>query len=133
MKMTLKEVTTKHAALMGLAGKKLPIKISYAVTKNLIKLEEEAKLIEKNRLELAEQYAEKGEDGKAKLEENSYVLGDNRDSFLKEYAEYLETETEIEVRKISVAELEKLEDVRYDVLSLAELAAMEFMLEESEA
>ena len=80
---------------------------------------------------MVEQYAEKDEDGKAKLDGRSYALGENMNAFLKEYEEYLKTEIEIEVHKIPMAELDKLEEIRYDALSPAELAAMEFMLEES--
>lgn len=130
MKMTLNEVLVNYRNLISLAGKKLPVRLSYAVSKNLRLLENEMKLIEKSRTELAEQHAEKDEEGKPVTKDGNYVFGENKEKFLEEYNEYLETEIELDPHRIPTEEIEKTEDSRYDVLSLAELMGLIFMIEE---
>lgn len=130
MKMTLNEVLVNYRNLISLAGKKLPVRLSYAVSKNLRLLEKEAELIEKSRTELAEQHAEKDEEGKPATKDGNYVFGENKEKFLEEYNEYLETEIELDPHRIPTEEIEKTEDSRYDVLSPAELMGLTFMIEE---
>lgn len=133
MKMTLNKVLEHYKNLAQLAEKKLPVKLSYAITKNLVKLQAEAELIEKSRLDLINQYAEKNEDGEAKIKEDgTYSFGENRELFLKEYNDYLNTETDLDVYTVDFMELEKLENDRYDALSVAEIASLEFVLKENE-
>lgn len=131
MKMTLNEVLETYKNLAVVVGKKLPVRLSYAVSKNLKKLESEVKLIEKSRKELVEQYCEKDEEGNAKIANNKYVFkDDNEKKFTHEYNEYLETETELDVHKILFTEIERTEEERYDILSPAELMGIGFMIEE---
>lgn len=131
MKMTLNEVLENYKSLAELAEKKFPVSFSYAISKNLKKLESEVKLIEKGRSDLIMQYCEKDEEGKAKSDsKGNLVFGNNAEKFISEYNEYLETETEVEIHKISFAEIERTEDSRYDILLPAELMGIEFMIEE---
>ena len=130
--MKLNEVTSTYRKLAGFAGKKFPVKISYAISKNLKKLEKEMELIEKGRMEILEQFAEKTEDGQLKIEDDRYILGDKEQDFQKEYMEYLETETDVDLYKVPIAELDKMEDVRYSVLSPDEITNLMDILEDEE-
>lgn len=128
--MTLKEVIARNEALVKLAQKALPVKLGYAIAKNAQNLESEIKLIEAARIKLIEQYAERDESGQFVIEGNSYKLGDNLTAYVKEYEEYLNSEIKIDIHKISVNELDKLEDSRYDTLTASDIASINFMLEE---
>ncbi len=131
MKMTLNEVLENHKSLLKVSGKILPARFSYAVSKNLKKLETEVKLIQEEQSKLAREYCEKDEEGKAKVNDKGYLIfGDDGREFMTEYNEYLKTEIEVEVHKIPFAEIERTEGDRYDILSPAELAGIGFMIEE---
>lgn len=133
MKIKLAEIKARHKNLCTLGNKKLPVKVSYAISKNIMKLQEEAETLEKERVKLAEQYAVKGEDGNPKVINNSYVMEENQEEFTKEYRELLDTETEIMIYTIPEDVIECMDDARYDVLTPAELIALDFMLEHPEA
>ena len=113
-------------------GEKLPIKLSYAISKNLSVLEKEANLIDDNRIKLAEAYAEKNPDGTPIIDKNKcYVINEAAlPSLNKEIAEYYRTITSIDICKANIKELDKLEESRYDALSPAEISALDFMLED---
>lgn len=131
MKMTLNEVLENHKNLLEISGKKLPVRFSYAVSKNLKKLGDEVRLIQEEQSKLAKEYCEKDEEGKPKQNDKGYLIfKDNGKEFMTEYNEYLNTEIEVDVHKIPFAEIERTEEDRYDILSPAELAGIEFMIEE---
>lgn len=132
MDLTLGEIRDKYKVFVAISSKKLPIKLSYAISKNLSVLEKEANLIDDNRIKLAEAYAEKNPDGTPIIDENKcYVINEAALSSLnKEIAEYYRTVTSIDICKANIKELDKLEDSRYDALSPAEISALDFMLED---
>lgn len=132
MDLTLGEIRDKYKVFVAISSKKLPIKLSYAISKNLSVLEKEANLIDDNRIKLAEAYAEKNPDGTPIIDENKrYVINEAAlPSLNKEIAEYYRTVTSIDICKANIKELDKLEDSRYDALSPAEILALDFMLED---
>lgn len=132
MKLTLKELTDKYKEFSSIAVKRLPAKLSYAISKNMTMLEKEVKLIDDNRIKLAQTYAEKNEDGTPKIVENSFVISDI-ESFNRELMEYYKAETDVEVCKVNPSELDKLDDPRYDALSPAEIKSLQFMFEENKS
>lgn len=132
MDLTLGEIRDKYKVFVAISSKKLPIKLSYAISKNLSVLEKEENLIDNNRIKLAEAYAEKNPDGTPIIDKNKcYVINEAAlPSLNKEIAEYYRTVTSIDICKANVKELDKLEDSRYDALSPAEISALDFMLED---
>lgn len=132
MDLTLGEIRDKYKVFVAISSKKLPIKLSYAISKNLSVLEKEANLIDDNRIKLAEAYAEKNPDGTPIIDENKYYVINEAalPSLNKEIAEYYRTVTSIDICKANIKELDKLEDSRYDALSPAEISALDFMLED---
>lgn len=132
MDLTLGKIRDKYKVFVAISSKKLPIKLSYAISKNLSVLEKEANLIDDNRIKLAEAYAEKNPDGTPIIDENKcYVINEAAlPSLNKEIAEYYRTVTSIDICKANIKELDKLEDSRYDALSPAEISALDFMLED---
>ena len=129
MRLTLKEISDKYQAFNKIIAKKLPIKLSYAISKNMTTLENVAKVIDDDRIKLAQTYAEKNEDGSPKVINNSYVI-DDIESFNKELSEYYKTEIDIDICKVNSSILDKLDDPKYDVLSPSEIMTLQFMLED---
>lgn len=133
MKIKLAEVKARLQILCKLGDKKLPVKISYAISKNIMQLQEESDALEKARIQLVEQFAEKDEDGKPKVIDNAYVMNGDKEKCMKEYQEFLEMEAEIMIYTVSEEILENMDDTRYDVLTPAELVGLDFMIEHPEA
>lgn len=129
MKMRLSEVRIRRMSLMGISNKKLPNRLAYAIAKNLMKLQDEDDLIEKRRVSIAECYAEKDELGNAVIEKGAYKFTDeNKKIFSEEFEEFVTTETDVDVYKVSSDVFELLEDARFDALTPAEMVALDFMI-----
>ena len=129
MKIKLGEIKSRHQALCMVGNKNLPVKLAYAIGKNIIKLQEETENIEKTRIKLVQHYAEKDENGEFIIKDERYDVGKNGELLNKEFAELLDTETEVSIHTITEDVLELLENERYDVLSPAEMIAIDFMIE----
>ena len=140
MKMTLREVRDHYLALAEMADLALPAKLGYAVARNLKRLEREVKNIDKTRENLCKQYANKDQDGEAKLID-SIVNGkkvqeydmtpENKREYVKEYEEFLDSEVEVDIRKVNFDLIEQCEKKsQYSIPSVKNCYAMGFMMEE---
>lgn len=112
-----------------LGDKHLPVKISYAIHKNAAAIEPALKAYEEVRKELIKQYAKKDEDGNPAVEDGKYTI-ENADAFNADIAELNAEETEIEIQKVAISEFEKLDDPKFDALTVSEMAILHFMVEE---
>lgn len=140
MKMKLKEVNEYVLRLSEFGKRVFPSKLSFAISYNMEKLQKEAERGEKERLKLCGQYAEKDKEGKPVMAEievegkmvQSYRLSaQHQREFAEEYRDLLETEVEVDIRKVSQEVLERCESSeRYSIPSVADIAALAFMLEE---
>lgn len=140
MKIKLREAVKHAAHLASLSKKVFPSKLSFAISCNTEMLQKEAERAEKERLKICERYAEKDENGKPIMLNNivngnkvqEYKINEEgRRALLEEYNDLLETEVEIEIRKVNASILEKCETAdRYTIPSVADINAMAFMLEE---
>lgn len=140
MKMKLREVQVRLQNLAKLGTKTFPAKLSFAISCNIEKLQKEAEHIEKERKKLCEQYAEKDDDGKPVMvdsvlngkESKEYKMdGTARAAFAEEYDSLMDTEVDVTIRTVKTEVVEQCERAeRYDILTVAELLALTFMLEE---
>lgn len=109
--------------LAVLAGAKLPIKISYAVKKNIEIIARELKTYEEERESLINKYGSKDGEGKIRIENNKYII-DDLENFNKDIYELQSIENEIETFDIS---LDLLLNSNIE-LTTAELTSIEFLL-----
>ena len=131
MQMRLGEIKTRQNLLAPIVEKKLPPQLDHAIAKNLVRFQEETQIIESERIKLLNLYAKKDENNQPVIVNGSYELEDRRMNFENDFTEFLETEVDVEIRKVSCQELlEKLEDARYNALSPAEMLILDFMIEE---
>lgn len=140
MKMKEKEVNKHFSDLAGIGNLTLPSKLSFAISYNLEKLQKESERIENERKKLCEQYSDKDDDGKPVMVDSiingqktqEYKMSEeNRKLFGEEYNELLDTEVDIEIRKVKNEVVERCEQVdRYTIPSVSQLFALSFMLEE---
>lgn len=106
MKIRNERLVNSVGVLSKLTNLELPIKLSYAFSKNITKIDAELKAYNIEREKLLNKYGEKDEEGKLKLSEKGEVNILDRENFNKEIAELLQCESEIDIHLI---DLEKVD------------------------
>lgn len=137
--MKLKEINEYYKKLSTIRQRKLPIKVAYAVSKNLKAMEVEVNALQEAQVKLCEDAAQKKEDGTPIVEERviagkiyaEYKMDDkDKKEIEQQLKDLLETDVEIDVKKISQDDLETAEkSERYDALSIEDVLAIDFMIE----
>lgn len=115
--------------IQGLKKKQLPIRIGFALNKNMAAMETAAKAYEEERAKILDIYCEKDENGQLKTNGNEYVLTD-RKGYTESMNELLDIETDIQVHTVTLEEIEKCDTEKFDALTPNELDLLEFMIEE---
>lgn len=106
MKLSNERLVNSVGVLSKLTNLELPLKLSYAFSKNITKIDAELKAYNIEREKLLNKYGEKDEEGKLKLSEKGEVNILDRENFNKEIAELLQCESEIDIHLI---DLEKID------------------------
>lgn len=113
----------------GLANKRLPVKIGYAISRNLNNMDGILNSYEDARQKLIDQYAEKNEDGTMKIKDNVAVIApENSKAFSEAIDELLAIENEIDIHTINFDEVEKCDTDKYDSLTTADLLTLDIMI-----
>ena len=126
MKLTNKKILKDAMTIGAISNKELPIKVSYAIAKNISKLEKELQIYNQEREKLIEKYSVKDDDNKTIIDENNQIK--IQDEYLyawnKDIKELQEIEVEIDMHKF------KLEELNGYNITPAELMAIDYMIEE---
>ena len=113
----------------GLAKKRLPVKIGYAISRNLNNMDGILNSYEDARQKLIDQYADKNEDGTLKIKDNVAVIApENSKAFSEAIDELLAIENEIDIHTINFEEVEKCDTDKYDSLTTADLLTLDIMI-----
>lgn len=135
MNMTYAEIMNRHDLLLKIGHLTLPRKVSAAIARNLVKLEKEFELYNKQRLDIANRYAKKDEEGEFILtavgDKSAYTFNDTKDevAFRTEAKDLDETEIDVDIMKFDAAEMERCEMVeRYDFITPVQEAALGWMI-----
>lgn len=127
MKLKNRDIVNFVNGCAALRAKKLPIKIGYAINRNIIILSEAAEAYNVAREKIIEEHTEKDSEGKPVVKDNSYVFKDTQ-RFNKDLEELLGIDTEVNLHTISEKDIEKCDDSRYDALTLADLDTLCVMI-----
>ena len=127
MKLKNRDIVNFINGCAVLRAKKLPVKIGYAINRNIIILSEAAEAYNVAREKIIEEYTEKDSEGKPVVKDNSYVFKDTQ-RFNKDLEELLGIDTEVNLHTISEKDIEKCDDDRYDALTLADLDTLCVMI-----
>lgn len=127
MKLKNRDIVNFINGCAVLRTKKLPIKIGYAINRNIIILSEAAEAYNSAREKIIEEHTEKDSEGKPVVKDNSYVFKDTQ-RFNKDLEELLGIDTEVNLHTISEKDIEKCDDSRYDALTLADLDTLCVMI-----
>ncbi|NSB16450.1 hypothetical protein [Clostridium beijerinckii] len=128
MKMTNRELQGKVQVLSMLSNKQLPVKVSYAIAKNINSINKELKICEDEKMKLIKDYAIKDEHGDPKVKDNKFIFpSDEKENECNgKYNELLDIEVEFIVREVNVNELLN-SNVEF---SPGELMELDFMIAE---
>ena len=126
MKLSNERILRDIPKLSEIIKKQLPVKVSYAIAKNIAKIEAELNVYNKEREKLLDKYAVKDEHGNISVDENNqikireeYITDWNRD-----IKELLSIENEVDIHKFSIDVLEGYS------MAPAELMIIDYMIEE---
>jgi len=121
MKIKNSEVVSFINNTNEIVKKKLPVKLGYAIGKNLKNMSSIAELYNTEYKKIKAEY-EKSEDG------NKPIIEDMA-GFIKEVNELLSIDNEFDMAMVSMAVLDDLDNPRYDSLTPEELSVLDIMIE----
>lgn len=126
MKISNERLLADIPKLAEIAQKQLPIKVSYAIAKNISKIESELKTYTNERQKLIDRYSEKDENGKPTVDEFNQITiqKDLTEDWNKDIKDLLSIENEIDIHKFKIDELEGYS------MAPAELMLIEYMIAE---
>ncbi|MDP4144168.1 MAG: hypothetical protein Q8936_06730 [Bacillota bacterium] len=124
MKLSNERILNDVNKLGEITQKQLPIKVSYALAKNIAKIEAELKIYNKEREKLINQYAEKDEKGQVKADERGQIIFKEKERWEKDIKELLSIENDIDIHKFNINELNGYN------MSASELMIIDYMIEE---
>lgn len=98
---------------------------AYRIAKNCAEIDKELKIFAKSQAEVVDKFCIRDEKGNPKEENGYYKIDEKHQAeYVKEISSLYEEEVDIQIKKISV------EDIENAGLSPAQLSSIEFMLEE---
>ena len=126
MKLSNENILNTINTLGSLNNAQLPIKVAYAISKNINKIECELKAYNTEKAKLIDKYAEKDEEGKLRADEygNVKIKEKGIEDWNRDMTELLSIENEIDIHMIQI---DDLLNSNYNI-SPAELSAIDFMI-----
>ena len=137
--MKIREIRERYTILSDLAAKKLPIKLAYAVSRNLELLQAEVTRSEEKRIELCKEYANVDQDGNPQMVDSvvdgQQVSGfqidpERAEDFVAQLNELFDLDVAVSPMTVDSAVLDQLESDRYDPLTPAQIGGIGWMIDE---
>ncbi|MGL5642928.1 MAG: DUF1617 family protein, partial [Paraclostridium sp.] len=127
-KITNRRIVMDANLLGSLTQKKFPIKVSYALAKNLSKIEKELEIYNIERQKLIDKYCIKDENGENKIDKDNKLSLDEKylDAWNKDLNELLDIEIEIDIHEFNINDL-----LNSDCeMTASELMIIDYMIED---
>lgn len=134
MKMKMKDAIMHYNALTrnpSIVDQALPSKLSYSISRNIKKLEEEVKNYNEERERICKRLAEKDGDGNPITKDGKYDLSkENKQILDNELDALLNTDIDVDIHTVEIDPILDQCDAaeRYHVLTARELMTLEFMI-----
>lgn len=128
MKLSNLKLVNDAAGLSQLTQKNLPVKVSYAIAKNMTKIEGALDLYGKEKQKLIDKYSVKGEDGKTLIGENGTITIQHEllEDWNADIKELQEIENEIDIHKFDI---NLILNGNYELMP-GELMLIDYMIED---
>lgn len=127
MRLTNRDIITFFSA--DFRGKRLPLKLSFALKFNNDALKGPITVYNEQRNELIRKYAEKNGDGEPVTKDNNYIIKDQA-AWSKEMEELLDMEVEANIKTVDLETLEKCDLHEFDTLTVDQIETIYFMISE---
>lgn len=128
--MKVNEIVKISNCISKIKNKKLPIKMSLILIRNSKKLEEVVKDIENKRFEIISQYADKDQNGRVLNEDGQFKVSNNLTDFENDLKELFNTQIKIQLDTLSMEDIQKCDNEKYDSLTMEEVDALQYILNE---
>lgn len=104
MKLSNERLVRDISGLSELTRKSLPVKISYAIAKNISKIESNVKIYNEERQKLIDKYSVKDENGKTVISENNQITIEptELENWNNDMKDLQEIEVEIDIHKFDI-------------------------------
>lgn len=122
MKLSNKKLVDVIEGIGNIVNMTLPVKVSYAILKNVTKIEKELEIYHKERERLVAKYGEKKESGNLKISEDGKVNIEDVEGWNKEFNELLNIKVDIDIHKF------KIDEIMDCNMSVVEIALIDFMI-----
>lgn len=124
--MTVNEIIKIFDCVNEIKDKKLPIKISLILIRNLKKLKEIMEDIEDKRTEIINKYADRDEKGQLILnKKDQFQVSNNITNFENDLKELFNTQIKIQFDKFSIEDIEKYDENKFDSLTMNEVEILQ--------
>lgn len=100
MNIKAKQLMDSVDVLKKISDMNLPISLSYKIAKNIMKIEEELAILNKEKQKLIDKYGEKDEDGKIKSDESGRIRILDISSWTTEYSALEDLQIDIDLTVI---------------------------------
>lgn len=126
VKLSNQRLLSDMPVLRNISQKELPVKASYAIAKNLNKIESELKVYESQRTKLIDKYALKDEKGQVKADDSGQIIFKDgcKEQWDKDINELLAIENDIDIHKFNISIIDGCN------MTAAELMLIDYMIEE---
>ena len=111
-----------------LGNKRLPAKLSLAISVNVEEAGKKIEIYEKERIKIAEAHAKKDENGEPVIENSKYVIEDPV-AWRKEHQELVNAEVECAMTTVTIDDITKCDEPGFDSLTVNEMTVIRFMIE----
>lgn len=130
MKITNRQLLAIFNGISEIKKKKLPVKLGYAINKNLGIMQDSAAAYNNERQGIVDKYCAKDENGEVKVKGTQYEFSDQTElnAYLEEMRELLDIENDLKIHTITIADIEKCDSDKFDALTPDELELLEFMI-----
>lgn len=129
MKITNREIVKIFNGIRTIEEKKLPVKLGFAINKNVKAMRGIAEAYDAERTKILNKYGQKDEDGQLEISGDEYVLTDKK-AYAAEMNELLGIESELQVHTVTIDDISRCDEDKFDALTPGELEILEFMIEE---
>ncbi|MBV4438578.1 hypothetical protein [Clostridium tyrobutyricum] len=126
VKLSNRRLLEDRNALMEVSKKQLPVKVSYAIAKNLSRVNRELKVYDSERQKLIEKYSFKDLKGNPIADERGQIKFQDQKGWEKDIKDLLDIENEIDIHTFPMKLLEPFN------ISPAEIMAMDYMIKDDE-
>lgn len=104
MQLSNEKIVSLFSVLTSLKGVKLPIKVSFAVKKNILKMEKVVAAFYEEHNNMIDRYCERDENNQIKVKDGVYIIK-NKEEWNRDIKDLLEIENEVDLHLIELTDL----------------------------